>query len=69
MLTARTSEVDQTKAFSEGVIDYLSKPFNPQLLVELAAQAMLPRDPGAEAERRGRVLEQLRLLEQMRKTH
>ena len=67
LLTARTSEEDQMKGWGEGILEYLSKPFNPQLLVEWAAAAIAPRDPGAEAERRQRILEQLRLLQELRR--
>lgn len=67
MLTARTSEEDQMKGWSEGILEYLSKPFNPQLLVEWAAAAMQPRQPGDEDARRQRVLDQLRLIQELRK--
>ena len=67
LLTARTSEEDQMKGWGEGILEYLSKPFNPQLLTEWAAAAIAPRDPGAEAERRTRILEQLRLLQELRR--
>jgi CheY-like chemotaxis protein len=67
LLTARTSEEDQMKAWGEGVLEYLSKPFNPQLLVEWAAAAMRPREPAAEAARRERILEQLRLIQDLRR--
>lgn len=67
LLTARTSEEDQMKAWGEGVLEYLSKPFNPQLLVEWAAAAMRPREPAAEMARRERILEQLRLIQDLRR--
>lgn len=67
LLTARTSEEDQMKAWGEGVLEYLSKPFNPQLLVEWAAAAMRPREPAAEMARRVRILEQLRLIQDLRR--
>lgn len=67
LLTARTSEDDQMKAWGEGVLEYLSKPFNPQLLVEWAAAAMRPREPAAEMARRERILEQLRLIQDLRR--
>lgn len=67
LLTARTSEEDQMKGWGEGILEYLSKPFNPQLLVDWAAAAITPRDPAAEAQRRQRVLEQLRLLQELRR--
>jgi two-component system, OmpR family, alkaline phosphatase synthesis response regulator PhoP len=67
LLTARTSEEDQMKGWGEGILEYLSKPFNPQLLVEWAAAAMRPREPEAEAARRERILEQLRLIQDLRR--
>src|SRR5688572_25664796 len=39
MLTARTSEADQIRAWGEGVIQYLAKPFSPKLLEEYTALA------------------------------
>lgn len=66
LLTARTSEDDQMKGWGEGILEYLSKPFNPQLLVEWAAAAMRPREPAAESTRRDRILDQLRLIQDLR---
>lgn len=62
LLTARTSEADQVRAWGGGVFEYLSKPFNPQLLVEWTERAMVPLDAEQEEARRQRALEQLRLL-------
>ena len=67
LLTARTSEEDQIRGWGEGILEYLSKPFNPQRLVEWAEQAMTPRDSGDEDERRRRAVEQLRLLKELRR--
>ena len=67
LLTARTSEEDQIRGWGEGILEYLSKPFNPQRLVEWAEQAMTPRDSADEDERRRRAVEQLRLLRELRK--
>jgi DNA-binding response OmpR family regulator len=67
LLTARTSEEDQIRGWGEGILEYLSKPFNPQRLVEWAEQALTPRDPEVEEERRKRAVEQLRLLRELRK--
>ena len=67
MLTARTSEADQIRAWGEGVIDYLSKPFSPQLLEDTTVAALTPRDPAAEEERRRRVIEQLRSMQDLRR--
>ena len=67
LLTARTSEEDQIRGWGEGILEYLSKPFNPQRLVEWAEQALTPRDPSVEEERRKRAVEQLRLLRELRR--
>ena len=66
LLTARTGEDDQMRGWQEGILEYVSKPFNPLSLVEVAKRAMEPRDPAQEAERRRRILDQLRLIEDLR---
>jgi DNA-binding response OmpR family regulator len=66
LLTARTGEEDQMRGWQEGILEYVSKPFNPQSLVEWAKRAMEPREPSEEAERRRRILEQLRLIQDLR---
>ena len=67
LLTAKTSEEDQMKGWAEGILEYLPKPFNPQLLVEWAGRALIPRDPAEEDARRRRILEQLRLVRELRR--
>src|SRR4051794_26279903 len=66
LLTARTGEDDQMRGWQEGILEYVSKPFNPLSLVEWAKRAMEPRDPGGEDERRRRILDQLRLIKALR---
>jgi len=66
LLTARTGESDQMRGWEEGILEFVSKPFNPLSLVELAKRALERRDPAQEAERRRRILEQLRLIEDLR---
>lgn len=68
VLTARTGEDDQMRGWQEGILEYVSKPFNPLSLVEWAKRAMQPRDPGDEEERRQRILDQLRLIQDLRKS-
>jgi DNA-binding response OmpR family regulator len=41
MLTARTSEEDQLRAWGGGVMEYLAKPFNPRRLVDWAERALI----------------------------
>ena len=66
LLTARTGEEDQMRGWQEGILEYVSKPFNPMSLVEWAKRAMEPRDPHEEVERRRRILDQLRLIQDLR---
>ena len=68
LLTARTGEDDQMRGWQEGILEYVSKPFNPLSLVEWAKRAMEPRDPSEEDERRRRILEQLRLIQDLRES-
>jgi len=67
MLTARTSEEDQLRAWGGGVIEFLAKPFNPQRLAEWVERALTPRSADAEDERRQRVVEQLQQLQELRR--
>ncbi len=67
MLTARTGEEDQLRAWSGGVIEFLAKPFNPQRLAEWVERALTPRSADAEDERRQRVVEQLQQLQELRR--
>ena len=67
LLTARTSEEDQIRAWGEEIFEYLPKPFNPQVLVEWATHAMEHIDPDAAAARRHRAVEQLRMVQELRR--
>jgi DNA-binding response OmpR family regulator len=69
MLTARTSEADQIRAWGEGILEYLAKPFNPQALEEFAALAMRPRDSADDQARRRHVVQQLRHMQELRRRH
>ena len=66
LLTAKSGEEDQMRGWQEGILEYVSKPFNPLSLAEWAGRALHPRDPDDEAERRRRILEQLRLIRELR---
>jgi DNA-binding response OmpR family regulator len=68
LLTAKSGEEDQMRGWQEGILEYVSKPFNPLSLAEWARRAMVPRDPVDDQQRRQRVLEQLRLLRELRDT-
>lgn len=67
LLTARTSEEDQLRAWGGGVFEYLSKPFNPQLLVDWTERAMMRRSAEEDEARRQRALQQLELLRELRR--
>jgi DNA-binding response OmpR family regulator len=68
LLTAKSGEEDQMRGWQEGILEYVSKPFNPLSLAEWARRALVPRDPVDDQQRRQRVLEQLRLLRELRET-
>ena len=67
MLTARVSEADEIMAWGAGVLEYIHKPFDPDVLLECVAEAMKPRDPVVEAERRQRLVEELRVADHFRR--
>lgn len=67
MLTARRAEADQIRAWEGGVLEYLTKPFNPQSLGVLVERALQPSDPDREAESRRVVLEQLALVDDLQR--
>lgn len=68
LLTAKTGEDDQMRGFEEGILEYVSKPFNPLSLAEWARRALAPADEAEMERRRRRVLEQLRLLRELRQS-
>jgi DNA-binding response OmpR family regulator len=67
LLTAKTSEEDQIRGWEEGILEYISKPFNPLTLGDWASRFLTPRDHQAEEERRQRILDQLQLLRSLRR--
>jgi DNA-binding response OmpR family regulator len=67
LLTAKTSEEDQMRGWEEGILEYISKPFNPLSLGDWASRYLSPRDEVAEEERRRRILDQLQLLRSLRR--
>lgn len=66
LLTARSGEEDQQRAWELGVFEYVEKPFHPQVLVDLARRALGPRDLVAEAARRREVLDRLAVVRSLR---
>jgi DNA-binding response OmpR family regulator len=67
LLTARSGDDDQVRGWQGGILEYVVKPFNPQALAEIAREALAPRDPEQEAERRQRILEQLAFVRELRR--
>ena len=69
MLTARTSESDQLKAWGGGVLDFVQKPFDPSVLEELADRVLTGEGEDPEDQRRRQqIVDQLRASEQRRRT-
>jgi len=67
MLTALNSEDDQIRGWEGGVVEYLTKPFNPLALADWAAAAMEPRDPADDEARRKRAVAQVSMVRALRK--
>jgi CheY-like chemotaxis protein len=61
MLTAKVQDEDQIRGWSEGVADYVTKPFSPLALSQVL-QDVLATEP-EEERRRQMVLEKLQLLQ------
>jgi CheY-like chemotaxis protein len=62
MLTAKVQDEDQIRGWSEGVADYVTKPFSPLALSQVL-QDVLATEPEEEERRRQMVLEKLQLLQ------
>lgn len=56
VVTARHSDIDRIKGYSVGAVEYVTKPFDPETLVDYVARALRPR-PSKEREelRRDRI--------------
>jgi DNA-binding response OmpR family regulator len=59
MLTALSSENDQLRAWKLGAADYITKPFNHDVLTTAVADALIPKTQGERARRRREVVERL----------
>jgi DNA-binding response OmpR family regulator len=66
LLTARGGDDDQIRGWSEGILEYVAKPFNPMVLLDCVVRALEPRDPAVEEQRRQRMVERIRVLREMR---
>lgn len=67
MLTALNSEDDQIRGWEGGVVEYLTKPFNPLALADWAAAALEPRDPAEDEARRQRAVAKVSMVRALRK--
>jgi CheY-like chemotaxis protein len=68
LLTAKAGDQDQLRGWEAGILEFVVKPFNPLVLSELVSRALEPVDPEVEAERRARIVEQLRQVRDTRRT-
>jgi DNA-binding response OmpR family regulator len=66
MLTALNSEDDQIRGWEGGVVEYLTKPFNPLALADWAAAALAPRDPADDEARRQRAVAKVAMVRALR---
>ncbi|MGH2812884.1 MAG: response regulator transcription factor [Actinomycetota bacterium] len=66
MLTARSDEESQLKGWEEGILDYITKPFNPVSLVKYVEAALDRRSSPEEVKRRQRIVEKLRRMKELR---
>lgn len=62
MLTAKVQDQDQIRGWSQGVADYVTKPFSPLALSQVL-EDVLATDPEEEERRRKMILEKLQLLQ------
>lgn len=67
LLTARADDDSQLKALDEGVLDYITKPFNPLSLVKFVERILKGRDPEEEMRRRNEIVQQLQRIKELRK--
>ena len=66
MLTALSSEDDQIRGWEGGVVEYLTKPFNPLSLADWAAAALEPHDPAEDEARRQRAVAKVAMVRALR---
>lgn len=66
LLTARADDESQLKGWSEGIVDYITKPFNPLSLVRFVEKALAERNPEAESKRRVEIIQQLQRMKDLK---
>jgi two-component system alkaline phosphatase synthesis response regulator PhoP len=60
LLTAMADEASQMRGWEQGVLDYVTKPFNPLSLSKYVQAALGPRDEEMESKRREQIIAKLR---------
>lgn len=60
LLTAVADEASQLRGWDQGVLDYVTKPFNPLSLSKYVQAALGPRDDELETKRREQIVAKLR---------
>lgn len=66
LLTAKADDSSQIQGWGEGIIDFVSKPFNPVTLVKHVNKALSEQDPKELQRRRDVILQQLRLRKELK---
>jgi two-component system phosphate regulon response regulator PhoB len=66
LLTARADDESQLKGWSEGIVDYIIKPFNPLSLVRYVQKALTERSPESETKRRDEIVQQLKRMKDLK---
>jgi two-component system alkaline phosphatase synthesis response regulator PhoP len=60
LLTAMADEASQMRGWEQGILDYVTKPFNPLSLSKYVQAALGPRDEEMESKRREQIIAKLR---------
>lgn len=66
-LTALADEESQLRGWAEGILDYVTKPFNPLSLSRYVSDALKEKDPGDTENRREQIIERLKRMRELRK--
>lgn len=67
LLTAKADEASQLRGWEEGVLDYVTKPFNPMSLAKYVEAALESRDSPDEERRRDQIVDKLRRIRGLRR--
>lgn len=66
-LTALADEESQLRGWAEGILDYITKPFNPLSLPRYVADALKEKDPEEVEKRRGQIIDRLQRMRELRR--